>query len=304
MARDYGKIESGFWTNPRVRALSEDAQRLLLYLFTNKHSTGSSAYMVSMGYMTDDLSWTPERINKAFDELAVKPHVLRDHKSNVVFIPGWWDHNKPENPKVAGFVTKNLLALPDCSLKHRAIQGLVDTGYRSEAVKKTLGDWRYDAKQDSLPFAPVTGREPPAEEDADDDDGAPRSGKRATRIDGAWQPTAEMRDYALKKGLSEEKIDIEVVKFVRHFTSDDAKKPAKKDWHRTWCNWVDTAAESLPKRNGANGNGAHSDAYVPEETPWRSRIEGYRSKKLWLSNWGPEPGQPNCKVPPQYLTPE
>lgn len=300
MPRDYGKIESGFWTNPMVRALSEDGQRLFLYLCTNKHCNGSAAYMVSMGYMTDDLGWTPERINKAFADLEVKPHVLRDDKANVVWIPGWWDHNKPENPQVAAFCTKNLLSLPDCGLKHKAIQGLVATGYRAEAVRKTLGDWRYDAKQDSLPFAPPA--PPPKAEDSEDDGEATGVTKKGTRIDDAWAPTSEMRDYALKKGFTEAQIDAEIVKFVRYFTGPDAKTPAKKDWHRTWCNWMDKAFESLPKRPAANGS--NGGGYTPEETPWRSRVDGFRTKKLWLANWGPEPGHPGCKVPPQYLTPE
>ena len=50
----------------------------------------------------------------------------------------------------------------------------------------------------------------------------------------------EWRIWAKQEhGLQDNQIDTELKKFVRYWTSPDAKNPAKKDWKRTWQNWID-----------------------------------------------------------------
>lgn len=307
MARKFGKIDTGFWQNPRIRSLSDDAQKLLLYLFSNKHTNGASAYELPMGYLTEDLSWPGDRVGAAFHELSLKPHILRDARTNIVFVPGWWDHNQPENPKVAVFLTRQLLALPDCRLKMQAIEGLKASGYRHAAVVDTLGDWRYEEKQETLqlalPPSPMLALEPPRS-----DTPVPAAGDKpkGTRLQKDWMPPAEYRDYAIKLGLSDQRIDAEAVKFVRHFTGPDCKRPVKKDWLGTWQNWVD----GVPK---SNGNGTHTNGHSGEDTRmysnglgdarWPLRVQAFHTNGVWMSSWGPEPGKPGCKVPPELLAP-
>ncbi len=31
---------------------------------------------------------------------------------------------------------------------------------------------------------------------------------------------------------------------------------------------------------------------------WEARFKGYRQSGMWLSNWGPKPGEPGCQMPP------
>lgn len=312
MARKFGKIEGGFWQNPKIRRLSDDAQKLFLYLLTCSHSNGASAYHLPTGYVTEDLVWTPQRVTTTFHELSLKPFALRDVTANIVFIPGWWDHNQPENPKVAIFLTRQLLALPDCKLKFSAVQGLIDSGYRSAAVVDAIGDWKPSEKQEDLPLQGGQGNLLGDDTDSAKKIDAGKSKKEradGTRLYDDWQATAEMRDYAVKKGLPERRVDDEVVKFVRYWTGPDATNPVKKDWHRTWCNWIDKAAERLP----VNGNGAHPPGNGSggtriystglDDARWPMRVAEFKKSGMWVAAWGPEPGKPECKVPPELLAP-
>jgi hypothetical protein len=256
-----------------------------------------------MGYITDDLRWTSERIAKLFHELSLKPHVLRDAVTNIVFIPGWWTHNQPENPKVAIYLTRLLLALPDCPIKAKAVDGLKASGYRSEAVLKEIGDWVYDPKQETLPFVASHGQgelipAPTA---------LPKEKKKSepgTRLEEDWQPPSAFREYGISKGLSESDIDAIVIKYVRYWTGPDAKEPVKKDWYRTWCNWIDDEAIRRPKKNGNGAHAGNNGHDVQQPSSWEVRMGLYNKGGAWSSMWGPEPGQPGCKVPQALLPPE
>jgi len=41
--------------------------------------------------------------------------------------------------------------------------------------------------------------------------------------------------------------------------------------------------------------------FDPETAKWEARLYGYRENDAWEPQWGPEPGQPGCRVPPQLL---
>lgn len=124
MARGHGKVSTGFWNDPRVRSLPEDARSLLLYLFTSPHSTAAGCYVLPIAYAARDLQWDIERVSKGFGILSQKPFVLRDETTDVIHIPGWWDENKPENPNVAVHVVSLFEAIPDCALKRNAINAV------------------------------------------------------------------------------------------------------------------------------------------------------------------------------------
>lgn len=300
MARKFGKIDTGIWQNPKFRLLSDDAQKMFLYLCTCKHTSGASAYELSLGYITDDLNWPLERVDETLDELALKPFVLRDPATNIIFIPGWWDHNQPENPKVAIYLSRQLLSLPDCPLKRMAIQGLIDSGYRQETVLEVLGQWDYRPKQDTLPL--MLGDTPQRLLPAPGAVTKPKIKSTGTRLSPDWVPTEEDRAYARKKGWGDAQIEAEAVKFVRYWTGPDAKAPIKKDWHRTWCNRIDDMDERRGGRqNGSNGANGHGLGVV--DTPWVGRLMDFKERGFWAASWGPKPGQQGCQVPPSLLAP-
>lgn len=40
---------------------------------------------------------------------------------------------------------------------------------------------------------------------------------------------------------------------------------------------------------------------TPEEQRWSLRINGWVEKKFWLDSWGPNPSEPYCMAPKQFL---
>jgi hypothetical protein len=75
--------------------------------------------------------------------------------------------------------------------------------------------------------------------------------KRSERINGTrlspdWKPTAEDRDYARGKGLSEKAIDAQAEKFRNHWVSSTGRNAVKLDWPRTWQNWILSSIERNP----------------------------------------------------------
>ncbi len=327
MARDYGKLVLRFWDDPHVRRLSHEAQRALIYFKTAPQSTAGGTYVLPLVMMAHHLTMPEDAVLKVLHELGKRPHVLWDRDASVLYQADWFADNRPENPNVAAGMAKALIGLPDCEYKARAIEDLRACGRFAVAVNNVIGDWRLPegtrapdlfGTLNMKPPAPPAPSEPQAAEPP-----AAEPGKRATRITVDWQPTDEMRAYARGKGLNEPDITREVTKFVRYWTGPDANTPAKKDWLRTWQNWIDKAAEHLPKVNGANGhsNGHHADFQEKivngfkvygdqalyktglDDAKWIPRSEAWHEKGFWHPSFGPEPGQPGCKCPAELLVP-
>ena len=111
--RTYGRIETSFWQNPKVRALSSDESRhLLLYLYTCPHGNSLGCFVLPDGYIMADLNWPFETLAQRFLELVAKGFIERDEASFLVRIVGWFGHNKIENRNVAQGAMKIISALP------------------------------------------------------------------------------------------------------------------------------------------------------------------------------------------------
>ena len=60
--RDYGKVQSSFWTSADTCKLSDDGKLLSLYLLTGPHSNILGCFRLPIGYVSDDLGWGFERV--------------------------------------------------------------------------------------------------------------------------------------------------------------------------------------------------------------------------------------------------
>lgn len=70
--------------------------------------------------------------------------------------------------------------------------------------------------------------------------------KQATRLSSDWWPSEANIQYALAKGLTLERINIEAEKFRNYWTAKAGKDAAKLDWDATWQNWIIKAATEAP----------------------------------------------------------
>lgn len=82
----FNPVSVTFWDDLKVRAWTEDGQRLALYLLTNSKCSGEGFYHLPLGLAADDLSWPLERLRAALDELVATDFVDVDEPARLVLI--------------------------------------------------------------------------------------------------------------------------------------------------------------------------------------------------------------------------
>ncbi len=110
--RKYGKIETAFWHNPKVRGLSESARLLYLYMISCPHGNSLGCFVLPDGYISADLEWDQEQVSKHVSELVSSGLIQQSETSSLIRIVGWFGHNTIENQKVAMAANDILKTLP------------------------------------------------------------------------------------------------------------------------------------------------------------------------------------------------
>lgn len=60
----------------------------------------------------------------------------------------------------------------------------------------------------------------------------------ATRLSEDWKPSAEDIAFAQQRGLTVAEIETEGIKFRNYWTAKSGKDATKRNWARTWQNWI------------------------------------------------------------------
>lgn len=113
--RDYGKVQTAFWTSGDIQLLSDDGKLLALYLLSSPHTNQIGCFRLPDGYVAEDLKWTNERVSKGFDELLNNGFSNRDAVSKWVIIHKFTKWNEIENPNQAKAAIKLIDQVPDSS---------------------------------------------------------------------------------------------------------------------------------------------------------------------------------------------
>lgn len=73
--------------------------------------------------------------------------------------------------------------------------------------------------------------------------------RRGTRIDENFTPalTSVQRIRDEFPWMTRHQFEAELVKFVDYWMAKAGKDAVKLDWERTWCNWMRSAAERMPR---------------------------------------------------------
>ena len=82
----YGRVSETFWTDHRVRAMSENARYMELYLRTAPHRNRLGLFVLDPNYATGDLQWPVEQVGSVFEELEQAGRIKWDHTARVVFV--------------------------------------------------------------------------------------------------------------------------------------------------------------------------------------------------------------------------
>lgn len=132
--RDYGKVQTAFWTSADIQSLSDDAKMLALYLLSSPHTNQIGCFRLPDGYAAEDLKWGTERVTKGFQELSTNGFATRDEASKWVVIHKFTRWNEIENPNQAKAAVKLFEQVPDtCPVKPMLARALRDFSPRFPA---------------------------------------------------------------------------------------------------------------------------------------------------------------------------
>lgn len=110
--REYGVIQTAYWTDDKIASLSMPAKLLGAYLLTCPHSNAVGCFRLPMGYISEDLRWDPDTVRDALAELASIKFICRDAASGWTFIRRFLQFNTIENPNVGKACMRMIDAVP------------------------------------------------------------------------------------------------------------------------------------------------------------------------------------------------
>lgn len=124
----YRKIELRMWNDEKFKNLSPlppSGQSLWIYLLTGPQ-TGiiPGLYRVGKAALAEELGWSTEDFEKAFQEVLREGLIEYSLKDRLVWIPKAIKYNMPQSPNVILSWRAALDELPECSLRNEAIDVL------------------------------------------------------------------------------------------------------------------------------------------------------------------------------------
>ncbi len=122
----YRKIDTRIWNDEKFNDLSHHEKLVFLFLLTHPNLTPLGGMRASIAGLAAELNMT----EKEFSKNLVKPFrngmVNGFGKVNFVWLPNFLKYNSPANPNVVASYEKWLDDLPECSLKLKLIQSVVN----------------------------------------------------------------------------------------------------------------------------------------------------------------------------------
>lgn len=112
----YTRVESRFWQDEKMRAVSDDARYLMLYLLTSPHRNILGFYFLPSPYACFDLGWDDKRFDKGLQELIQTGLVKYDSNAHVVLVQNYLKHNPLENPNQVKSAIDKLEEIPQTPL--------------------------------------------------------------------------------------------------------------------------------------------------------------------------------------------
>ncbi|MHB1314241.1 MAG: DnaD domain protein [Christensenellales bacterium] len=134
----YSKVESRFWDDEKVLALSCDGRYLMLYLLTSKHRNLIGCYRLPRSYAREDMGLPQKRFSAAWNELLTTGMVGYDCETKTVLLKNYLRHNPIDGPKQAAGAITRLSALPDSPLLLELLQQVERELQKGKACLKPL----------------------------------------------------------------------------------------------------------------------------------------------------------------------
>ena len=178
----YRRVAVKTWGDAKFQALSSIpacGQGLWLYLLTGTF-TGPIPGLCRAGRaaMAEDLDWTLEDFDKAFQEVLAQGMALADFKARVVWIPKAINYNPPASPNVVKSWGSEFHLIPECDLKRIAFNSLKSSVHAlgkafEKAFDETLTDPAGMPSGNSLPKTMANQEQEYQEQDREQQGGSP-----------------------------------------------------------------------------------------------------------------------------------
>ena len=153
--REYGQVQTSFWSSADAQSFSDNGKLLALYLLTGPHSNGLGCYKLPLGYVVEDLNWDAETVSEGFTELFQTGFSEWCENTKFVFLPAFLRWNPISNPNVAKSRVKEFDAIPKNArfygeLCHSMLAFGNHFGKDFETLLKRLAE-RYTKQEPTLP---------------------------------------------------------------------------------------------------------------------------------------------------------
>ncbi len=112
----YTRVESRFWKDEKMRAVSHDARHLMLYLLTSPHRNILGFYFLPSPYACFDLGWDDKRFREGLQELLQMDLIAYDSDAHIVLLKNYLKHNPLENPNQVKSALEKVDELPETPL--------------------------------------------------------------------------------------------------------------------------------------------------------------------------------------------
>lgn len=280
--RDYGRVSCKFWSSPKIRQLSPDAERLAIYLLTCEHCTIAGVFRLPDGYAGDDLQWPTEMVSQGFAELFRNGFATRCERTKWVWIYDFLQHNPLANPNQRKAAAKVAEAIPvSCAWRvdfYGVFPDFLAGG--TPAIRNRCGtvsepfrnqDQEQEQKQDQKRV-----RGAGQNENENHEDPPPLTGELIQAVEPLPRPKAAtkgkrptlpelaayMRDYCAAKNINADPA-LQAERFIDHFESNGWRvggKAPMASWQAAARNWL-TRAEG--KNHGNSSAGSSKSFYDP-----------------------------------------
>lgn len=305
MTRNYANISTAIWRNDEFRDLSRDAQHMYLLLTSQPDITAAGVLSLNVKrWSTRTKSVTTNEVVAALNELQAHRFIVFDNETEELLVRSFvrWDSGygnakrRPVILRAAQEIESSTLREWIAAEFHRLslpTDGLTD-GDGDSPSDGPSGSSRTEIQPDL--FSQENRLSDGASPGASASDGVvgtkgeldvppthnPHSPSQATaaakprpetgtRLSEDWVDTDEGQRAAAwaKNGYPKVDLGEETIKFVNHWLSKTGKDATKRDWYRTFQNWIIEANRRLGpgNRNHQDGRMSGGMSTSPKAVP-------------------------------------
>lgn len=246
--RDYGKVQTTFWTSQDTSTMSDTGRMLALYLLTSPHSNILGCFHLPIGYVCEDLKWAPSRVEEGFVELLAKGFATHDKASKWVVMHAYLKWNPIENPNQGISAGRLFEQIPDKSTVKPALAAALRQ-FSKHFPSAILDHFPTVAEPLPKPFRNQEQEHYHQQEQEHQQEGAlaaaqpPASPAKVkpsasgSRLPADWKPTPADVDYCKteRPDLLPSKV---ATNFYDYWIAVPGAKGRKLDWSATWRTWV------------------------------------------------------------------